>query len=281
MRTASATRSQGFVRGVGGLRLHYHAWEVPRPRGALVVVHGLAEHAGRYDATARRLAVHGFASYAVDLRGHGRSEGRRGYVRRFDVFLQDLERFRREVAGLADPDCPLFLLGHSMGGLIALRYLQEYDDGFRGAVLCSPWLTTAFDVPRWKTMLASALSPVLPALPIRARIPAEHLTHDSDEVLRYQDDPLVHDTVTPRLFSEVSDAMGLVLRRRDRLRRPLLFLVGGADHLVQPERTITFARSLGGDVDLEVFPGLYHEVLNEPEYGAVLDRIRGWLCARL
>lgn len=275
-------QNHGYMAGVDGIRLHYRTWEVSRPRAALLLVHGLGGHSGRFDRFATRMALHGFASFGLDLRGHGRSDGRRGHVRRFDVYLQELERFRREVTGFTDPDCPLILLGHSLGGLIALRWVEEYGSGAAGAILCSPWLgMAALPVPRWKTLLAPVLTRLLPAVPTRTRVPADLLSHDPAVVARYQDDPLVHGLITPRLFTEVAEAMGLALQKSDRITVPLLFVIGGDDRLVRPQRTIAFARALGLEGSVAHFPGLYHDVLNESGHEPVEDRIRDWLAGLL
>ena len=276
------SQNHGYFEGVGRLRLHYRSWEVPAPRAALVLVHGLSDHSGRYAAFAETMADHGFSTFALDLRGHGYSAGRRGYVSRFDVFLQDLDRFRREVQGLIDVECPLFLLGHSMGGLIALRYLEEYDIPFRGAILVSPWLATAAPVPRWKVALAGMLNRALPAFPFSARINADDLCRDPQVAAAYRDDPLVHGRITPRLFFEVSEAMSLVLRRSERIRVPLLFLLAGEDRLVETQRSLMFARSLSGpDTTIRVLDGFYHEILNEPDRAPVLAGILDWMAERL
>lgn len=275
-------RHQGAVQGVGGIRLHYRTWEVPRPRAAFLLLHGLGGHSGRFERFGIRMAAHGFSSFGLDLRGHGRSEGRRGHIRHFDVYLQELERFRREVAGLTDPDCPLILLGQSLGGLVALRWVQEYGSGAAGAVLCSPWLTAAgLPAPRWKMVLAPLFSRVMPSLPTHTRLDPALISRDPEVVSRYRDDPLVHDLITPRLFTEVSEAIGLALRRSERITTPLLLLLGGDDGLVRPERTVAFARAVGLENSVAVFPGLYHDVLNDTGHDSVEDRIREWVAANL
>lgn len=276
------TESHGFLTGVDGIRLHYRAWEVSRPRAALLLLHGLGGHCGRFERFAVRMVGYGFSAYGLDLRGHGRSDGRRGHVTRFDVYLQEVERFRREVAGLSDPGCPLVLVGHSLGGLVALRWVEEYGSGVAGAVLSSPWLAAAaVPVPRWKTLAAPVLSRLLPALPTRTRLSPDLLSHDDGVVARYRDDPLVHDLITPRLFTEVGEAIGLAVRRSDRIGVPLLFLLGGEDRLARPDRTLAFARALDLEGSVAMFPGLYHDVLNETGRDAVEDRIRDWLAATL
>lgn len=282
MTSSVARTGEGAFEGVGGLRLRYRTHEVQQARAALLVVHGLGEHGGRYRDFAEMMGTAGVSTFVLDQRGHGLSEGRRGHVTSFDVLLQDLDRFRREVSGFIDARLPLFLLGHSMGGLVALRYLEEYDTPVRGAIILAPWLGTAVDVPRWKATMASALTRVLPSMPFRNGIDPDALCRDPVVVRAYREDPLVHDRITPRLFTQASAAMGDVLRRSDRIRTPLLFLLPGADRVVDTQRTLAFARSLAApDVSIRVYPGHYHELLNEPDRAATVRELRDWLIARV
>jgi len=279
---ARVRRSEGSLASVGGIALQYRAWEIASPRAALVVVHGLGEHSGRYEQFGASMADYGFSSYACDLRGHGRSEGRRGHVRSFGVLLQDLDRFRREVQGLAADGLPVFLLGHSLGGLIALRYQEEYRTAFRGAIISAPWLANAMPIPRWKVTAAAALARLLPALPMNNGVAAEDLSHDPAVACAYRADPLVHSRITPRLFLEASAAMGLVLQRADQLVAPLLFLIPTSDRLVDAQRTLQFARQLPAQLTtLKLYQGMYHEVLNEVDRRQALRDIRDWIAARL
>jgi lysophospholipase len=274
--------SHGSIAGVGKLRLAYRAHEASAPRAALVIIHGLGDHSGRYDDFAARMAVVGISAYAMDLRGHGNSEGRRGHVPSFDVFLQEVDRFRREVEGLAGHNIPIFLLGQSMGGLIALRYMEEYSGAFRGAVICSPWLATAMRVPRWKSIVAPLMARLAPALPFRHGLDPALLSRDPVVADAYRNDSLVQPIITPRTFSEVSHAMGEALQRSDRIRAPLLFLMGDADGIVDTNRTLSFARSLAApDITIRVVPGGYHELLLEIDRIATYRVIRDWIMARV
>lgn len=272
----------GYLEGVGRLRIHYRTWEVPRPVAGIIIVHGIGEHVGRYEEFAGAMADYRISSFGLDLRGHGMSEGRRGHIGSFNVLLQDLDRFRREVQGLVDMSCPLFILGHSMGGLIVTRYLEEYDAGLTGGIIMSPWLATAMETPRWKVTLATTLSRFLPAFPVRTGLATDLLSHDPGEVARYREDALVHDRITPRFFTEVSIAMGLALQRSERLHVPLLFLLAGADGLVDTAKAVGFARSLQAvDVTLRVIPDAFHELLHEPERAARYAEIREWITKHL
>ena len=282
MRIDSVLEVEGQVRAVGGLSLFYRGWEADEPLAALLVVHGLAEHSGRYAEFGRELASFRINTYALDLRGHGLSDGRRGHTDRFDLLLQDVDRFRREVEGCSEGELPLFLLGHSMGGLITARYIEEYESRFHGAIITSPWLATALPVPRWKMLAANILNRLLPSLPINAGIDETLLSHDPIAVARYRDDPLVHGKITPRMFAEVSQAMGLVMQRSERIRIPLLLLLAGDDRLVDTRKSEAFARSLtAADVTIRVLPDYFHEVLNDFDPAIAMHEIRDWIIARL
>ncbi|HUG41369.1 MAG TPA: lysophospholipase [Longimicrobiales bacterium] len=275
-------QNHGYLEGVGRIRLHYRTWEIPEPEAAILVVHGMFEHGGRYAGVGESMAASGFSTFAVDLRGHGSSEGRRGHIARFDVLLQDLDRFRREVQGLVPVGVPFFLLGHSMGGLVGLRYLEEYDVPFAGAVFTSPWLGTAYDAPRWKVMMGTVFNHVLPAFPFTVQIDPADLTHDEERAADYADDPQIHSTITPRMFSELSGAIETAFRRGDRITVPILFLLGGDDTLVSTERSLAFARMLPAQrVDVEILENMRHEVLQERGRAAIISEIRDWITAHL
>jgi lysophospholipase len=275
-----AQSDAGTLRGVDGLRLEYRAWRAPAESAALVLVHGLGDHAGRYVNFGRALAQSGISTWAIDLRGHGRSGGRRGHIPSFDTVLRDIELFRREVRARAGVGTPLFLFGHSMGGLIAVRYLQEYGARFSGAVIASPWLATAMAVPRWKVIAARVLNRVLPALPIRHGLHTGHLSRDAEVVRAYNEDALVHDVITPRAFAEISAAMDFALQRTERLALPLLFLFAGDDRIVDTRHALAFARAINApDISIEVYPGHYHELLNEVERHRVYRQVGTWILA--
>jgi alpha-beta hydrolase superfamily lysophospholipase len=272
----------GYLEAVDRLRLHYRAWEAHDPRAALLVVHGMFEHSRRYQEFGTFMAESGVSTYALDLRGHGASEGRRGHARRFELFLQDLDRFRREVQGLAPQGTPLLLLGHSLGGLIVLRYLEEYDAPITAAVLTAPWLGTAVPVPRWQVVLASFLNRVLPAFPFPFRIDAATLSHDPERVADYRDDVDIHTTITPRLFMGISAAMQEALLRGDRIHIPVHLLLAGDDRVVDTARSLAFARSLDSErVTVEVVDGLFHELLQERDRDRIMAVVRGFLLGQL
>jgi alpha-beta hydrolase superfamily lysophospholipase len=270
----------GTFTGADGGQRAWRAWLAATPRAALLVVHGLGEHSGRYHDFAARAAAAGISTFALDLAGHGRSGGRRGHVASFDLHLRDVHTLRA-IALAATGTLPLFVLGQSMGGLLTLRYLQEHGAGVRGGVLCSPWLETAAHVNRLKLVLAPLLSRLVPALPFRHGLRPEHLSRDPVAVAAYAADPLVQPYITPRAYTEVRAAVARVEAAPERLAVPLLFLAGDADRVVRTDRTLRLAQGLrGADVTVEVRAGGYHELLHEPDRAEAAATIIAWITAR-
>ncbi|HEV2148952.1 MAG TPA: alpha/beta hydrolase [Longimicrobiaceae bacterium] len=282
MRGAAGEGSSGTFRGADGLLLHARAWEAAEARAALLVSHGLGEHSGRYATLAADLVARGVSVFATDHRGHGRSPGTRGHVRRFAELVDDLEAFRAHVAARLPAGLPVFLLGHSLGGLVAIRHLEEYAEApFAGAVLSAPLLGVALRPPAWKVSLAGALARIAPSLRLANGIDPADLCSDEAVVAAYRADPLVHPWVTPRLYVEIQAAMRAAVERRGRIRVPLLFVVPGADRIVLSDATETFASDLRGDVEVRRFAGLRHEALNELERGEVVVGVADWIAKRI
>jgi len=282
VRTGTVRHNEGRFSGEGRRALRYRSWEVAKPDAALIVVHGLSEHAGRYAEFGERMALGGVSTFAFDLRGHGDSDGRRGHASAFDHLVRDVEHFRQEVTGLVEPGLDIFLLGHSMGGLIALRYLQQGVAPVSGAVIVSPWLATAARVPPWKRRLARVLNDLLPALPFPSGIDPDALSRDPSVVAAYRADRLVHGTITPRLFCEAEAAMAQARHNREiPLTESLLFLIAGDDRLVDSAVAQEAAQSLAvRDRTVKVWPDTFHEILNAPERAAVVAEILAWILAR-
>lgn len=280
MKAAAVVRARGYFEGVGALRLHYLTWEVPDAEAALVVVHGHGEHAGRYERFAQAMARRGLSTFVYSQRGHGRSDGRRGHGARFERFLEDLDRFRDEVRAIVPGGTPLVLVGHSFGGLVAIRYLQESGGDFCCAVISAPWLATKVPIAGWLRALARVLLRVAPATPVHKPMNPELLSHDPEVVRAFRDDPLVHHTITPRMFAEATANMERALAHPERIRLPVLFLVPGADGIADPEVALRFARSIPRpDVTIRHYPDGYHELFNEvePVRREVLDTVATWV----
>ncbi|MCA7998333.1 alpha/beta hydrolase [Burkholderia metallica] len=280
------TPKMGRLRTADGLELASYRWPagdgtVP-PRATIALVHGLAEHAGRYAALAARLNAAGIDVLAIDLRGHGQSPGKRAWVERFDGYLDDADAL---VAEAARGDAPLFLMGHSMGGAVAALYAIERaparGHALTGLVLSSPALAPGRDVPRWMLAVSRVISRVWPTFPA-IRIDAALLSRDPAVVAANRADPLVHHAAVPaRTGAEILDAMARIESGRGGLRVPVLVYHGTEDKLTEPDGSRAFGARVGSpDRTLTLYEGGFHETMNDLERDRVIDALIVWIHAR-
>lgn len=275
--------SEGTVRTCDGLDLYWQRWLPESPQALLLLVHGLFEHGGRHLNAARYFTRQGYGCYAVDQRGHGRSPGRRIHVARFDEFLWDVDAAHgmlREV----HPDRPVFLVGHSHGGLVVLLYSLRHPVGLPGIVLSSPFLgfhASSAPAPAL-ALLARFLSRVWPSLLLPAGADPAALSHDKLVCDAYARDPLVGHTVSPRWLTSARAAMLEVHSHAHRLEVPALVMAAGDDRIVDAQATARFVQSAPHEaVEYVRWNGLYHEIFNEFEKEDVFRRMQSWLDARL
>ncbi|MCW5892164.1 MAG: lysophospholipase [bacterium] len=273
------TPSQGSFAGHGGIAIHWRrAAPHGPPRAVVLVSHGYAEHVGRYDHVVAHLVARGFAVAGVDHRGHGRSAGPRGHCRDLDEMVADL----RTLASHAEqwwPGTPRVLLGHSMGGLIGLRYLLAYPETVRAGVLSAPALRVPDAAPRALLALVRGLGRVVPRLPLRSRLDQSALARDPAVGAAYVADPLVHRRATAGFVRAMYRAQRDTMARAASLRPPTLVLQGAADRIVLAAGASELASRLGAPHEAVMLPGFYHELLNEPpaERAKVLAAIDAWL----
>lgn len=272
--------SEGEFEGSGGRTLFRRSW-LPDgdARAVVAIVHGYAEHSGRYHHVAERLTAEGYAVHSFDLRGHGRSAGERTLVRSFNEHLSDVKRFLAWVRQ-RQPGKPVFLLGHSMGGMIATLYVIAREPELAGLILSGPALPSA----EGRVALLEAAKGVLRRARPRAPrvLPASTISRDPEVVAAYERDPLVY-----RGPGRI-ESMDAGVRARQRIGRdmeritiPLMILHGTGDLLASPAGSeALFARAASKDKTLKLYDGLYHEVFNEPEQDEVLDDLVEWLNER-
>jgi acylglycerol lipase len=273
---------EGDFAGHGGLRLYWQAW-LPEGevRAVILVAHGYGEHGGRYGNLVEEVVPRGFALYALDHRGHGRSEGPRGHVGRFAEFVSDLHALRVRVEE-EQRRKPLFLLGHSMGGLIAVRYLLSHASGVAGTVLSSPALGIANEPSRALQWIARILSWIAPRTSFQGNVVPEFLSRDPSVGSAYAADPLVHRRATARFFTEFKWAMRNAHERAAEIVLPILVLQAGDDRLVDARATESFAHKLGSAMNaFQLYTGFFHELFNETERERVFADLECWLEARL
>ena len=279
----SYSHDSGTYTGKGGVEIFFQKWVVRKARAVLILVHGIGEHSGRYGNLLKSLSGKNISVFALDHRGHGRSEGKRGHVDSFMDYIYDLKLFtefvKEENRGL-----PVILYGHSMGGVIASRYATTYPDDLSMLVLSSPGFTPAMKIPDWKKSLGAFMSTRIPAFSTSTGINANLISHDSGYVKSYLSDPLNHNKASARFFVEFSRATGEALAGAPYFRKPLLVFHGRDDQIVDYKGAEQFYKNASSSVKkLFLYEGLYHETINESpaEAEKVLSDVTGWIVSHI
>jgi alpha-beta hydrolase superfamily lysophospholipase len=267
-----------------GLNLALYDWPLPmrwRPRAVLLIVHGLGEHAWRYDPVAHRLNEWGFCVRSYDQRGHGESGGARGVVPDDDALLDDLAEVVDDTRShIAEPwSCPLILMGHSMGGLVAATFVQRGMGRVDGLVLSSPALDAGIG---WlQRQFIRLLYRHAPDFALSNGLDADKISHNPATVQAYKSDPLVHDRITARLANFIDVNGPRVVADAPRWTLPTLLMFAGDDRLVRPAGSRAFAAAAPpATVQTQAFDGLYHEIFNEADPSAVFGTLKAWLDVR-
>jgi alpha-beta hydrolase superfamily lysophospholipase len=268
-------RTELHFDGAGPHRLFGRTWEAPAVRREIVLVHGYAEHSGRYETLGAWLASRGARVHGYDHQGHGQSEGVRCHVRRFDDFLDDLdrvvERVRRDASGR-----PLYVIGHSMGGLVACAWARERHPDVAGLIVSSPALAAPGGPSGGRLVALRLLRRVAPRLSIASELDADGLSRDPAVVAAYLADPLVHLRMTLSLGAELFAAMERTASGGGDVRLPTLMLQGEDDPICSPPASRAFAGSVP-DCRYRSYPGLRHEIFNEPEHESVFGDVQTWI----
>ena len=288
-KTPHSTYSTSSIVTADGIGLHLHRWQAAatfsKPLARIALVHGLAEHARRYDAFALRLNAAGIELMAVDLRGHGKSRGERVWIDSFDDYLVDTDTLLDAADTTAPLEIPLFLMGHSMGGAIAALYAAERLPGsgrkLAGLILSSAALKTPADAPRWKLKLGGLISRVMPRFPALSIDPAT-LSRAHGVVEANRHDPLVHHRAIPaRTASQIVAAMRRIEAKRTSINLPLFVFHGTQDALTTPDGSREFEASTGSaDTTLLILEGSYHETLNDLDRDRVIKALIDWTLVR-
>jgi acylglycerol lipase len=271
----------GRFAGTGAQALYYQCWEPDaRPRAVLAIVHGFGEHSGRYQNVVRHLVPRDYVVYGFDHRGHGRSPGPRGHVNAWSEFRGDVREFlsliRRQQS-----DRPVFLLGHSLGGLIAIEYVLREAPRLHGLIVSNPLLAAARISPLVRAA-AAVLAHLAPRVAIKTGLDASAISRDPAVVQQYREDVLVHGTGTPRLSAEITAARKWTSEHAAALKVPFLLILGGADRLVPPEGGRRFFEGVAvADKELKEYPGAYHEPHNDIIADQVMTDLGRWLEAHL
>jgi alpha-beta hydrolase superfamily lysophospholipase len=275
-------KKEGLFDGPDGLKL-YERWWHPEgePKAVVVIVHGLAEHSGRYSHVAEHLTRNGYAVGALDMRGHGKSEGERVWVESFDEFLDDTASFLARVSELL-PGVPTFLMGHSMGGAIVLLYAITRNQDMQGMIVSGASVKIPEDVSPLLQKVSGVMGRFLPKLKTIVLDSAD-LSRDPEVVLGYDNDPLVYrGGIYARVAAEILQVAGRIQESMEAIKLPLLIMHGTEDKLGAVEGSQELnARVSSTDTTLKLYQGFYHEILNEVEKELVLADLVEWLDAHV
>ena len=279
---SAATPRDATFPAADGTALNSWYWPASSPRGVLLIAHGLGEHGGCYRHVAETLGPRlDLDVLAFDFRGHGRSPGRRGVVRRYEDLQGDLAG-AFAWAGRERPGLPRFLLGHSNGGQVALHFAARSGEGLAGLILSNPCLRLALKVPRHKLLAGQILRRLAPGLTLSAGLPRTMMSLDPEHLAERAADTLRHDRTNASLFFGMVEGGAQMAASAAQIHPPTLILLGEADPIIDPGTTRDFFGRLGAeDKTLIAYPSMLHEPLNDPDRARVLDDLASWLDDRM
>ena len=259
---------------------YMQGWE-PQGKSKAVVclIHGLGEHTGRYAHVGKAFNDAGYALFGFDLRGHGKTGGPRGHFPSLDVVMQDIRQFV-EFQKQNNPGLPIFLYGHSLGGLLALTYAIQYGEGLNGVISTSAGLRSALQEQKAKMVMVNILGALMPSMTIKSDLEVAALSHDQDVVQAYINDPLVHSKISLGFGKAGLAAINLCFAHAKEFKPPLLIMYGTADRITYPSGSEDFAKlasETNKDVTLKPWDGMYHEIHNEPEQAEVFKVMIEWM----
>jgi alpha-beta hydrolase superfamily lysophospholipase len=271
-----ALETEGIVKSADGTGLAFRAWPVAGAPVTFAVVHGLGEHAGRYERFARGMARYGLGTFAVDLRGHGKSPGQRGYVDSWSQWTDDTSAFVAHVEEVAGGE--VVPVGHSFGGATVLStVLARKLPKSRRFILSSPALKVKVMVPGWKIRLGTASSTMMPRLALDNEVDPKLVSRIPEVVEAYRKDPLVHTKISSRLYVEWRAAARYVLEHAGKIRIPFLILAGTDDGLIDPQGSEELHQRSASMSELRLLEGRYHEPFNDRDNEEVFALIADWL----
>lgn len=274
-------RHEGYFQGSDQNELFFQTWTPDKVRGTVVITHGLAEHSECYHPLARTLSDDGWRVFAWDLRGHGRSEGKRGFVLNISSFIDDFDIFLKLVRKQSPEFTPI-LFGHSTGGLITLRGIQIHKPDYTALALSSPAVGLSIPVPKLKEKLAHFAIKWMPTLTMSNEIKYSDLTRDEEMRQSYVKDALRHDKISPGLFLSMVDNFPLALEHAPEIEKPVLMQLAGDDRLVSTSAARTLFEQLTNKKNqLVLYPESYHEIFNDLDREQAIADLKKFINAYL
>lgn len=268
-----------LFKGFDGTQLRMREWKSANEKAIVILVHGYAEHIDRYEYLGTKLMEAGISMIGYDHRGHGRSGGKRSYINRFTDYLQDLDivvsKYRNEAK-------PIFIYGHSLGGLIVTRYVIDYQPSLAGVIMSGAALKVNEDISPMLQKVSGLVSSILPKVKT-VTLDSSMISRDPNEVRKYREDPLIYTEGIPaRTGAEILAATKSIPGLAQEFTLPVLIMHGGDDQLTEPSASKDFFAACGAeDKELQIYDGLYHEIMNEPERDEVISNFISWISTRI
>jgi alpha-beta hydrolase superfamily lysophospholipase len=262
-----------------GLKLYFQLWQTDQSsKGIVSLVHGLGEHSGRYSHWAALLNDAGYDLITYDLRGHGKSEGLRGHINSFEEYLADTDILLEEAKGKFSGK-PIFLYGHSLGAVIVCNYVLRRKPQLAGVIVTGLPNKSPLLEQKGKILLANVVGAALPKITMASGLDANMISRDQEVVKIYKNDPMVHNRTTAGFGKSYINAITWADQHVNEWTLPVLFLHGEKDQLGPVEGPLEFSSKISGDCTIKIWPGLFHEVHNEPEKKEVFTYLLNWLDA--
>ena len=269
---------EGSIKGAQGLNLYYQSWHpLSQAKGIVVIIHGLGSHSNLFSNITQSLVLNNYAVYGLDLRGHGRSQGQRGHINSWSEFREDLRLFCKLIKNLEGKSIPHFLLGHSLGGIIALDYVLRFPKTFQGIITMAPPLGK-IGISPVKLLLGKTLSSVMPRLALNVGFSDRQTSSDQNVLETFPQDPFIHSKGTARLATEFLGTNNWILSQAKNFKVPILILHGGADQISHPEGSRRFFEQIKfPDKERYEYPHSRHALHRDRDYPQIVADLKNWL----
>jgi alpha-beta hydrolase superfamily lysophospholipase len=268
---------QFSIKSKDGTKLFGQAW-LPETKTLAVInlIHGIGEHSGRYQEMAEYFNSKSIAVYAIDYRGHGKSNGKRGHFQSYEHIMQDIDALINFTESDINPEINKFIYGHSLGGNLVTNYVLRRNTKFKGVIVSAPWLKLAVPVPGYIKIAAKIIKKIYPAFSQKNDLKTSDLSHNNTIIEKYENDELVHPYITISTFVEASDAAQWALQNKHKLKIPMLLMHGADDKITSPEGSKQFAKQ-NNNVTLKIWDGLFHEIHNEDNKNELFEYVYNWI----
>lgn len=268
-------------KGNNGCYLHGQSWAPNQsPKAVINILHGFGSHSGRFHEWSKKFVEQNYAVVAIDYTGHGKSSGKRGFIKHYNHLLEDVDQLISYSQKLFK-EAPAFLYGHSLGGNLALNYILYKSTHLKGIIAASPWIRLTYPPSKYKALTAKWLSFIYPGIVKKANIQPEHLSNNQEVIDAWYEDPLVHDSISPKLYFGVKKAGQFILDNKHKINLPVLLIHGKKDQVASYRATKKLAKNTSHLTQTHFCPHGHHELHHEPNNQEIFECINQWIHEQL